>query len=381
MAAIQSHLLTNLRPSDTMRDGAVVCLNPISRIFFAIKELFCGGWGVRDRAAFKDFHSFTEGRIAILKFDLQNGIHLDDALPELQSLLKVAAKIANCSWGKSLRKGQSEEFTSFQKELTDLRNLAEPHLQSWVDNGDSENRRTISRWITANDSQRRFAAYNDLKEVPYKFDEIQAGAVMITDPEAYLLNRHISGKRSLWKTIVIRIKAFICWFFTGMRYTHAELSLGKGEGFDLDKRKGICVLQGEAVLQQRAGKVFYGTIIVPKKEAMLEAYNRRFPDQQLASFEELWEKIENEARNGVPKIQVGFWDLFKTGIPVKRPENYNCTQAWDPGVNKYSCSATVSSLFSKFGIDIGKQYSKIDQNVTPVDFLNSEFFKPFYVIP
>ncbi len=380
-ATIQSQVLTNLRPSDTMRGGEVVSLNPCSRIFFAIKELFCGGWGARDRAAFKEFHSFTEGKISVLKFDLQNGIHLDEAIPELQRLLKVAAKIANSSWGKSLRRGQSEDYTSFQKDLSQLRHLAAPHLETWTASADSENRKTIAKWITASESQRRFAAYTDMKEVPYKFDEIPAGAVMITDPEAYLLNRQINEKKSFLKTIIIRIKAFICWFFTGMRYTHAELSLGNGEAFDLDKRKGICILQGEAVIQKRVGKVFYGTIMVPRKEAMLEAYNRRFPDKPLASFDALWAKIEEEARNGAPKIRVGFGDLFKTGIPIKRPKDYDCTAAWNPGISRYSCSATVSSLFSKFGIDIGQQYSKIDQNVTPVDFLNSNFFKPFYVIP
>lgn len=382
---VSSHFLYDLRPSDTMRDGRVVYLNSANRIFFAIKELLHGGWAERDRGAFREFYAFTAEKIETLKIDLTHGNHLDHALPELQKLLKVAGKIANSSWAKSLNNGQSEAYDSFQKDLSDLQALACPKLKAWVEQADnlpdSADRKIAARWIEANDAQRQFAVFKDLKEVPYKVSEIPAGSVLITDPEAYLLNRHIMGKKSIWRTVVLKVKALICWFFTGMRYTHVELALGKGDTFDLDKQKGSWLFKGEAVIQKREDRIFYGAVVAPRKEAMLAAYNNRFPNRQLATFDELWAKIEEEARRSVPKIKVGFWDVFKTGISIPRKRNYDCTQAWNPGVNKFSCSATVSSLFSKFGIDIGQEFSKIDKNVTPVDYLNSRFFEPIYVIP
>jgi len=382
---ISSHFLYNLRPSDTMREGRVVYLNSVSRIFFAIKEILLGGWTQRDQGAFCEFYAFTAEKIETLKGNLTTGNHLDEALTELQKLLKVAGKIANSSWAKSLNNGQSEAYAAFQKDLSDLQALAVPHLKDWIVQAqshlDAVDRKIIGRWIEANDAQRQFAVFKDLKEVPYKFSEIPAGSVLITDPEAYLLNRHLVGKKSIWKTVVLRVKAFICWFFTGMRFTHAELALSNGETFDLDKQKGSWIFKGEAVIQKREDKVFYGPVVAPRKEAMLTAYNERFPHHQVATFEELWIKIEEEARKSAPKIKIGFWDIFKTGISLPRNKNYDCTRAWNPGVNRFSCSATISSLFSKFGIDVGQEFSKIDKNITPVDYLNSRFFEPIYVIP
>ncbi|MES2273376.1 MAG: hypothetical protein V4487_04225, partial [Chlamydiota bacterium] len=114
------------------------------------------------------------------------------------------------------------------------------------------------------------------------------------------------------------------------------------------------------------------------REAMVQAYNNRFPNQAVPGFNELFAKIDGEARLQAPQVKATFWDVFKTGIKIWRTPTYDCTTAWQPGKKKYGCSATVSSLFSKFGIDIGAQFNKVDQNIKPGDFLSSKFFQPFY---
>jgi hypothetical protein len=368
----------SIQPQDTYRDGHVVKIDGLlARIWFAIKEFFAGGWTKRDLAAFReDFYPRIRENITVLSNDLLLPSRLDEALPELQKLMKTAAKIANSSWGRTLEKNRSPEYQAFQNDLKRLCEIAEPALDRWMQ-ADIQHRVPIARWIRGTDAQRRFAASLDLEDVPYRFDEIPAGAVMMTDPHAFLLHSKLSDKKTIWMTVILHIKAFICQFFTGMRFTHAELSMGDGDTFDLDKKKEGFI-SGEGLIQHRKGKVFYGSFVLPRKDLMLEAHRKRFPDSPVASFDELWSQIEEEARRGAPKIQAGFWDIFKTGLRWKRPEDYDCTQAWQPGDKRYGCSALVSSLYSHFGIDIGEEFSKMDQNVTPVDLFHSRFFTPFY---
>ncbi len=361
----------SLKPTDTFRKGEVVCLEGIiSRIIFAIKEFFSGGWENRDILTFTDFYdSFFKQKIIDLTQQISTNQNLDQTLTEIKDLLKTKAKIANSAWAKSL--GTSLEYGFFQSECDALQELAKAHLPPAIN-------KTTFRWIQATDSQQRFAAYLNLDEVPYRFEEIPKGAVMLTDPHAFLLGLKIKDTWPWVKTSVIRFKAWACKFTTGKTVTHAELALGGGESFDLDKPDGNW-WQGQGTIQKRTNRIFYGTIVVPNGQAMLDAYNRRFPLERLNTFDDLWAKIDLEARTQAVNVKVTIWDIIKTAIPRTRAPDYDCTKAWDPSNNQYSCSATTSALFSKFGIDIGEEFSKVDQNISPADFLRSKFFQPFYI--
>ncbi|MES2274008.1 MAG: hypothetical protein V4487_07435, partial [Chlamydiota bacterium] len=246
--------LEHLSPSDTFRSGAVVSLNRlIDRGVFAVKELFNGGWGARDRRAFKEFYGEVKGRIAFLNQSFELNQNLDEALPALQTLLKVQAKIVNSSWAKSLKKN-SEDYKNFTSDLAGLSDKANGmNLADWALRADGDNRGRIVRWIQADSHQRRFAAYSNNQHVPFRGDEIPAGSVIITDPKAYLLSLKIIGKRSLLKALIVKIKSILCLIFNGMPYTHAEIALGKGEFFDLDKpNHGWC--RGQGTIQTRIEK-------------------------------------------------------------------------------------------------------------------------------
>ncbi|MES2274009.1 MAG: hypothetical protein V4487_07440, partial [Chlamydiota bacterium] len=307
------------------------------------------------------------------------------------------------------------------------------NLAEWALRADVDNRKRIVRWIQADSNQRRFAAHLNTSDVPYRGDEIPAGSVLITDPNAFLLALKISGKKPLWKSIVVKIKSLLCHFFNGMPHTHAEIALGDGEFFDLDKAKDNC-LQGQGMIKvrkekKRAGKIeraaqrnpgptgpgqasylsicgkelghppyrsgespslqegvlqkhrvlYYATIVQPNQKAMVEAHNERFPELPVQNFQELWAMIDREARASAPLVKASIWDILKTGIKIKRTSDYDSTAAWQPGIKRYGCSGTVSALFSKYGIDIGQEFNKVDQNVKPADFLKSKFFQPFYL--
>ena len=103
---------------------------------------------------------------------------------------------------------------------------------------------------------------------------------------------------------------------------------------------------------------------------------RREKHEDSVSFEELIEQMKKKAESEADQITAGVWDIFKSVLVADWPAEYNCKDAWKPGSHHYNCAATVSSLFSYFGIDIGKDLPrpKMDQNITPADFLHSKFF-------
>lgn len=376
---VQQAELLNIRSSDTWRDGEVVRLKGIvAKAIFGIKQFFTGGWAANDRKAFEDFYTRIQGNFQLLQGKLERDEDLDSVIPQVQTMLKIQAKICNSSWAKSL--GKFKPYSDFLKQVDSLRELAAGKVDRWA-GADPLKRMDISRWIHSNREQRRFAAHLNLKNVPYRFEEIPRGAVILTDPFLYLLNTRLKKHGNIAKTIFLHIKAFLCWLGTGKVHTHAELSLGNGEAFDLDKKDGSWV-SGVMKIPQRTGKVCYGAIVVPNEALMMEEHRKCYLAKGLEpfnTFQELMDDMEREARSKVHLIKAGFHDIIKTALTSKRPSDYDCTLAWQPGVKGYGCSATTSALFSKYGIDIGKQFKIKDENVAPADFLTSRLFKHLFV--
>jgi hypothetical protein len=343
-----------------------------ARILFWIRELFSGGRAANDQRAFEAFYARMRESIRVLREDLLKGA---SPFSEVQTALKIHAKIANSAWGKNVE--ESSSFIEFSNEIEGLRLEASQRIGEW----DGKEKAIVRRWIESTIAQRRFAAFLDLKEVPYRYSEIPRGAVILTDPRMYLQSAHLRKNGSLSKAILVRIKAVFCWFTTGKRYTHAELSLGKGESFDLDKKEGFW-LKGEMKIQSRGERICYGPVLSANEEKMLESHQRLFRERgwvPFETFDDLWAAIDAEARRSAPLIGAGIFDLIRVGIPSKRPADYDPMEAWKPGEKQYACSATTSALLSKFGIDIGKQFDKKDLNVSPSDFLASEYFNPIFV--
>jgi hypothetical protein len=371
----------SLRTHDTVRSGAVVHLDwLISRIIFAIKEWFRGGRVENDEKEFSQFYARMKGNIQVLNANFDGGENGSENYHQIQDLLKVAHKIRNSSWGKNLE-GGSQDYEKFQAGVEALRVRAALTVDGWAAE-DFTNRAATARWIKAGNSQRSFATYLDLAEVPYRFNEIPRGAVILTDPSLYLDSTRLKKNGSILKTIELHVKAFICWFGTGKQYTHAELSLGNGDSFDLDKKRGS-FLKGEMKIQSRGDKTCYGAIFVPNEEKMLLAHQVAYREKDLVpfnTFQDLLDAMEKEARQSAPHIKAGIMDLARVGLfTSSRPADYDPMGAWAPGQKQYGCSATTSALFSKFGIDIGKQYGKMDRNVSPADFSTSEFFRPLFI--
>lgn len=370
--------ILTLQPKDTWRkDEAVHLSSLLSRILFFIEEFFFEGRDEGDKKSFEDFYTKITGKIEILSADLEK--EGEEVMAEIQTMLKVHAKISNSSWMKSFRT-EFKPYQDYCEKVEGLRVKAEEKLEVW-EKVDPTARKEIARWIRSTEKQRKFASLLDFKEVPYRFTEIPRASVILCDPFWYMKSLELKDKDSLLKTIIFCLKAFLCWCMTGKSFTHAELYLSQGKTFDLDKKEDS-LLKGEMKIQDRDDKTCYGIVFAPDEDLMFEAHKKAYQEKNLTpydSFNELWIAVEEEARNSVSKIDAGLFEVIQVGCQEKRTKTYDSMQAWEPGVKKYGCSATISALFSKFGIDIGEEFKKIDRNITPADFSTSKFFKPFFV--
>src|SRR5579862_2054388 len=272
-------------------------------------------------------------------------------------------------------------YDAMRKNLERVQTSVSPQsIQNWANTDRNAEKVIAARWLLSNPSQRHFAAYYHLTEVPYKFSEIPAGSALLTDPYAYLRHMKIEKKAPIIHSIILKIKALICRFLTGKQFTHVGFSMGNGRIFDLEKKSNTWI-RGHGKVVDFGDKVFYGVVMAPKEHEMLAAYNKRFPSMPCATFQELMGKINTEIETATQQnlVQLNVIDILKTAICKKRPKNYDATKAWKSGACHYSCSGTTSALLSLFGIEV--QPKKIDENVTPTDFYKSHFFHRIYSIP
>jgi hypothetical protein len=303
----------------------------------------------------------------------------DKALLELKNLLEENAhlQLQKRVYNPKIR----TVYEKFSQDLSRLQGYATTQkIENWVNVDKTAEKITIARWVQANPGQCRFAAYYNLRDVPLKFNEIPEGGILLTDPYAYLRHMQLEGKTSFFKSIIIKIKSLVCRLMTGKQFTHVEYSLGNGKIFDLNKKKDG-LMRGEGNIVDKGKKVFYGIVLVPKEDKMLQAYNEHFPQTPCASFRELMDKIKAEVEEATAnrRVQLDVLDIAKTVFTKKRPANYDPMQQWKAGACHYSCSGTTSALLSFFGMDIGAQFKKMDLNVTPTDFYNSHFFDKLFV--
>jgi hypothetical protein len=305
--------------------------------------------------------------------------NLDLAMFELKDLLEENAhlQLQKTVYNSKIR----QVYDKFSQDLSRLQGYATTEkIQNWVTADKTADKITVSRWVQANPAQCRFAAYYNLKDVPLKYNEIPEGAILLTDPYAYLKHIQLEGKTSFFKSIILKIKSIIARLMTGKQFTHVGYSLGNGRIFDLDKKKDGW-MKGEGNIVDMGKKIFYGVVLAPKEHKMLQAYNAHFPQTPCANFRELMDKIKVEVEKATTnkRVQLDAIDIAKTVITKKRPLDYDPMQQWKGGACRYSCSGTTSALLSFFGMDIGAQFKKMDLNVTPTDFYNSYFFDKLYI--
>ncbi|MEN9654197.1 MAG: hypothetical protein RL235_309 [Chlamydiota bacterium] len=370
--------LLSLRTGDSFRKGHIVRLNVMTRIFFGIAEWFRGGRAKNDAKAFDAFYPEARRQITDLHERLRTGEVSELAFSQVTTALKVAAKIGNSSWGKHCATRANANYLAFHQEVEALRRTAVARLEQ-LECADVKTKHIMTRWVRSNERQRAFAAYLDLKEPPYVAEELPVGAVLVLDPHWYLAANKLSGAKTIAKTTLIYLKMLVCWLFTGIRFTHAELVLSNRQTFDLEKKPGTWIQGRMRLRAMEAGKIQYGTVLVPNQEKILAAHQEAFGEGAYPTFDALWAAIEKRAREGVPHMKAGLRDVLKIGRHrATRAADYDPRTSWDPHNKRLGCSSSIAALFGSFGIDLGKEFGRRADNMSPADLSRSEYFMPLF---
>jgi hypothetical protein len=374
--------IANLTPESTFRDGSVIKIdNFFKKAIFYIRELFYGGKVKNDHLESQNFYASATQLIANLEYLLRNSVTCNlQAIEMTKTLLKVEAHIATSGMHV-----HAAEHAAFKGKVENLQMLAQQSLARHETALPNDHQ--TARWIRSIREQRLFAATCE-SDLPYLWKEIPEEAVLLYNPRAWMIS-HLIKDRNFGLSFALfskKIKAYVTRFFTGFSNTHAELHLGKGRTYDLDKPNGsLCV--GKGVYHERGGSdgivnkvCYYYDVVLPNKEKMLRIYNARAPEQEhVASFDQLWVKMKQELAARGQEFSATFWDIAKVVLAFPREKNYDCSTAWDPN-RQYGCSALIAALFGKFYIDIGGSLArkkKVD-NVAPGDYLKTELFNIFW---
>lgn len=339
------------------------------RIYQFFLDLF---YPPEPKQTLKEFYDQLAPRIEQLRI---NAAQLDQSLPVLKELLLLCAKVETSVFGKELGI-ESPEWIHLREKIEAVQQIAREHLPPWKVAHPDPISAQLARWTESNREQQRYAAYMKMEIVPYRFEEIPAGSVLLTHPRAYLASLISRGKGySTAYRILLFFKELICWLITGTSYTHAELVLTNGKVFDLDKEENNPFV-GRGVIKDRTGRVCYLDILTPKEEKMLPEFRANRP---AASFADAMQQIENEVTAQIHRVHAKGWDILKTGLRVWRKEGYDPASEWRPGEIRLGCAPYIAALYGHFGIDLGEKYKH--QSMTPADFETCGYFNLLYKAP
>lgn len=373
LSSIDSYQLPQFSPLDTFRDDKIIHLETlISRVCFYIGEFFRGGIFQRDRAAFDQFYQQLSPKID----DLARS---QAATQKIIDLLKMDGSIQNSLFGRHLASLPS--YQKFREKLEQLRTRALTLPTSQEE----------KRWLSADVIERRIALLFNMKTPPLRYREIPRGSIILTNPETYLCKQTLQAARWNWQDLILKIKSLIYRFLAGEKYTHAALVLKNGIIFDLDQMNFSTYPNTTEVLtssryaigtikEYKQDKPCFFDVLEPNREKMVSAYNDHHPNSPVDSFEAFWDKVEEKIREDHPKVRCNILDLIKVVFTRTRPAHYDPSLCWNPEKRQYTCSATISSLYSFFGVDVGQSLNKKNESILPSDFLRSEFFLPLQMI-
>ena len=307
-----------------------------------------------------------------------------ETLMKMKTLLRVQARIHNSGWEQKNLK-EHGNYENFKNQITEIQDVARKSLASIKQELKDKSAKTetekelyqLMRWSTATEFQCQFAEYMGNDSVPMNGKEVPLGTILLTDPAADAIGHKIRGhKLRSTELRKLFLDATFIKMTTGRGFTHSALSLGQGEYFHMDKREG-----------QKPGGVIesekdWGEDKFLHRYVMIEP-NRAEIEKELKgkSLEQFLSEVNETARKEGTKKKARFKDVFKIAFPCfggMRSEEYTKSEEWNREWDKdqgLSCSATLSCLFAKHGVDIGKDFRKKANYVTPNDLYNSRFFR------
>jgi hypothetical protein len=377
--------ILTLQEDDLFRNGAALNINNIfERIIYFIVDLFTGGTKALDNREFDlVWQRSLNEKIGELEDLASHDNYNADFFAGLKKVLLVKAKLEVSGWARHLN--GNANYQSLVERVGLLHTLGKEHVATWAEHeraGSGQHPAEVRRWIEASEFQRKFAAASPSGQLPYKMSEIPAGSVLLTDVDSSMAGLRAKGLKPTFCQYFQQFKAGLVKLMTGSSVIHAEIALGGGRFFHLDKVEGQ-VLSGSGVIEDRnldsRGEpriCFQHQIWTPNRDRIVENYNRENPSHPVRDFDELFDQMRTRVDNEGRAVCGNILSIAKPGIPSRRPTNYDPHTAWDPRSGKnYACSGVVAALYGKFGTDIGRQFGKMAEDVSPADYQHSEYFR------
>jgi len=384
------HNILSLQVNDCLREGNIAHTSQLlTRIYQWICDFFNGGTLANENREFDRLVNVLQNEIT----DLQSLLDQTDqeasflqVAKRVRDLMKIESKINVTGWQSYLTKNQN--FTHYKENMKNLRSSTKSRWQQ-IDNRVHPQSQKLKRWIFSDSFQRKYAMLSPTEELPYKAEEVPPGAILLTNFDSYRRGLEIRNfSLSLYQKVK-QFQTFIIRLITGYPLIHSEISMGNGKVFHISKEDDQLV-SGQGLIEDR-GPIWNETkgkyqsayyhkyeILMPNEDAWLNAYNETaLEENRLASFQDLLNVLFGEIRENGSKFKADAFSISKMFFRFARNPNENPSQVLKYN-DTYSCSGCLSSLFAKYGIDIGKEFNLPVKRVSPTEFYKSKFFKKWY---
>lgn len=276
----------------------------------------------------------------------------------------------------------SEELKVFRDQLKELK-------QQIPEIDDAE----LKRWIDSRSLQRKMAAISKSKMLPFKAKDVPAGAILLTNKEIWYKSLRLEYENRFFKQYFLFSIIKIYKIFSGKGIPHAEISLGDGKFLhqwiitklskqDIESRRlqnikkpGQCILITN--IEDRT---------ISRKKDKILPHDILMPNRVDAQWETIIQDVQEKAEtyNVITDIDAITRCAYTRFFPSRKPDYELRSPLVGHQYDKpletmtLSCSAFIASIFALHKIDIGKEFNKKPEEVSPADFDNSSLFRKIY---
>lgn len=302
----------------------------------------------------------------------------------------------------------SETYRQFEQEINELKRiyslhkndvevLSEEKMDASVlrTEEDEELFQTI-RWAESNDEQRKLAVLSISKALPFRAEEVPAGAVMLTNVDLWYKSLKIRKLPFSLSKAFRLFKAWITELFSGKGVIHAEICIGNSKFLHQDDSPsgglfGVTLIdqrerKRNRITGQVESRVLPHEIVFPIAERMFPKLSTKKANQKLKSTISV---IQDKAETGGYNVITTIGSMLRSGLSnfiSMRGKDYQPISPLKDHDPKFpertaplSCSSTVASIYADHGLDMGNHLNKPLDAIDPADFLRSGYFRPIYL--
>jgi len=374
--AISNEVL-KLKMGDYLHNDRAVCrgsaknvlqklAHRILRIIHAIGSMFVD----RPKAMRETFEKLYNNELDKLLSKLEtvtvfDGSYFKDVvkLRQIKSRLKIAKIVVHLQAKDKTFK--SNEYEMFHNRFKAVLQNARAHVETVYPDAMNITRRHIE----ATSFQLKFQAASKSGMLPLKWSEVPKGAILLEDKAATRLGLKLKGIPLRKAGCLGFLKDKLVKLGTGQKHTHAVLCVGDSQILHQSKGGTDRCAQGGGVSytygNDKEGKpriAYNHAIVMPNT-----MYN---VDELTATFTKHKNQLITRMSSMIRSC------LMRIVPPLDR--RIKMEDAFKPPVYTYPCSGMIGSLLTTQGLDVGEEYGKSANDVSPGDFYTSYHFHMIY---